>query len=74
MTVKAPNRIQDWRERAERLRDQLAGKTKVEAHLATEMFTLYNDRFRPEEFSRHCPKCVGRVWKRILAELSDTTS
>lgn len=73
MANNAPFRIpqEQWIARAKALAVIYEKTTRVKAHEATDMFELHNDVFRPEEFTKSCPKCVGRVWNRIKGRLQE---
>jgi hypothetical protein len=41
---------------------------RISAKETTNMFSLYNDRFTPPEYSTGCHSCVIKVFKRIKKE------
>ena len=54
---------EEWIFRLNKLYNEIEMKTQTTSQNVKELFTLYNDRFIPQEFGLHCGSCVSRVNK-----------
>jgi len=54
---------EEWVFRLNKLYEEIEMKTQTTSNNVRELFTLYNDRFIPQEFGTHCGSCVSRVNK-----------
>lgn len=58
---------EEYDNRVRELVPKLAAKMTADSQETNELFTLYNDRFKPFETGKHCAACRQRVFKKLQA-------
>lgn len=56
---------EEYNQRVRELIPKLEKKMTADSQETNELFTLYNDRFKPHESGKQCSGCRARVFNRM---------
>lgn len=58
---------EEYKRRVKALIPSLSSTMTANGPQTDELFTLYNDRFTPREYGKHCTGCRQRVFNQLKA-------